>query len=459
MWQGFQKWDFPSFFCFPGAMTGDQPWHPWDLGCPISDPYVGYLWLVTRGFKPCTWFSVGPWRSWPWQWILSRATQTAGIGFHMRTLVRSSPVWSSLFLSVDVSKCHSNFWNPMSESLRVPGHTCFGAWMYVSTWHVLVGSTWPVRNRLVWHTLWQAMSPLCFAGAFFATRNGSMVVPRTTSKTSLNSRPDALKLPNLLNQKQIPRSVGQISMKCGLTHSSWQLKPSLPCIKLRGWTKGAANLQFLAVWDHLFLFRGGMVHSGISQVTCRDQPTFQTQRIHSWEPPGTCCILQLFMLFMLFMAFVQLFCSKLHSWHNRQNHAWTVQQFVVNPWDPWMNLESKWCPIARCVWFCRNAQYGRWQDVSLETRWSIQSDQFGDCLNHQLVHHFGIAVVQLLGFIFSSFPNPHWPIGYRTSGGEFNLLGAGPKTGYPKIQRLVKGIPGIPVYLILGNPNFTTLAV
>ena len=44
-----------------------------------------------------------------------------------------------------------------------------------------------------------------------------MVVPRTASKTSLNSRPDALKLPNLLNQKQIPRSFGQISMKCGLT--------------------------------------------------------------------------------------------------------------------------------------------------------------------------------------------------------------------------------------------------
>ena len=60
--------------------------------------------------------------------------------------------------------------------------------------------------------------PACFfAGAFFATRKGSMVVPRTASKTSLNSRPDALKLPNLLNQKQIPRSFGQISMKCGLT--------------------------------------------------------------------------------------------------------------------------------------------------------------------------------------------------------------------------------------------------
>lgn len=97
--------------------------------------------------------------------------------------------------------------------------------------------------------------------------------------------------------------------------------------------------------------------------------------------------------------------------------------------------------------------------VLSETRWSIQSDQFGDWLNHQLIHHFGIAVVQLLGFIFSSFPNPHWLIGYRTSGGGFHLLGAGPKTGYPKIQRLVKGIPGIPVYLILGNPNFTTLAV
>lgn len=123
--------------------------------------------------------------------------------------------------------------------------------------------------------------PACFfAGAFFATRNGSMVVPRTTSKTSLNSRPDALKLPNLLNQKQIPRSFGQISMKCALTQLQLTTKTFSALHQTPRLNEGSSQSSIPCCLRPSIPIQR-WVHSGISQLTCRDQLTFQTQRIHS----------------------------------------------------------------------------------------------------------------------------------------------------------------------------------
>ena len=175
---------YPQSWFF--SALSEKRWHddqpmmvPWDLGYDlgvpyftqtITNPYFRYLWwwvsrsnsfmtdlgVKASSFCECvwrsenwvpdfathlgTWFSVvGPWRSWHRR-ILSRGKYSDG-GRNWFAHAHSSPVCSYQSM---LSKCHSNFRNPISESLRVPGHTCF----------------WCLNVCILGFVYWQAMSPL-----------------------------------------------------------------------------------------------------------------------------------------------------------------------------------------------------------------------------------------------------------------------------------------------------------